>query len=230
MTDLDYVGSDGLGLVAAIRARRVSARAVTEAALARVASRGVAVNAFTDVLADRARADADRVDGALAAGHDPGPLAGVPFAAKNLFDVAGVTTLAGSRINADRPPATHDATAVARLRAAGAVLVGALNMDEYAYGLTTENTHYGPTRNPHDPSRIAGGSSWGSAPAVAAGFRATDARHRHQRLDPRPRRPLRRVRAQADVRTRLTCGRGPARMVVRPRRAPDAPGPGPRRR
>src|SRR4029450_8121417 len=93
MTDLDYVGSDGLGLVAAIRARRVSARAVTEAALARVASRGVAVNAFTAVLADRARGGAGRVDGALAAGDEPGPLAGLPFAAKNLFDIAGVTTL-----------------------------------------------------------------------------------------------------------------------------------------
>ena len=92
----------------------------------------------------------------------------MPFAAKNLFDIAGVTTLAGSKINADNAPATRDATAVARLRTAGAVLVGALNMDEYAYGFSTENTHYGPTRNPHDPSRIAGGSSGGSAAAVAA--------------------------------------------------------------
>jgi AtzE family amidohydrolase len=168
MTDLDYVGSDGLGLAAAIRARWVSARAVTEAALARVASRGVAVNAFTAVLADRARADADRVDGALAAGHDPGPLAGMPFAAKNLFDIAGVTTLAGSRINASRPPATRDAAAVAALRRAGAVLVGALNMDEYAYGFTNENAHHGPVRNPHDPARVAGGSSGGSGAAVGA--------------------------------------------------------------
>src|SRR5262249_25913245 len=99
-----------------------------------------------------------------------GPLAGVPFAVKNLFDVAGVTTLAGSKINADRAPANRDATAVGRLRASGAVLVGALNMDEYAYGFSTENTHYGATRNPHDPSRIAGGSSGGSAAAVAAGL------------------------------------------------------------
>jgi AtzE family amidohydrolase len=170
VSDLDYVGSDGLGLVAAIRARRVSAAAITEAALARAASRGVAVNAFTAVLADQARADAERVDGALAAGREPGPLAGLPFAAKNLFDVAGVTTLAGSRINASRPPARRDAAAVAALRRAGAILIGALNMDEYAYGFTNENAHHGAVRNPHDPARVAGGSSGGSGAAVGAGL------------------------------------------------------------
>src|SRR5439155_757585 len=116
--------------------------------LARIAQRDRTLNAFTAVLHGPALADADAIDRRLAAGEDPGPLAGVPFAAKNLFDVAGLTTLAGSRINADRPPATRDATAVARLRAAGAVLIGALNMDEYAYGFSTENTHYGPTRDP----------------------------------------------------------------------------------
>ena len=94
----------------------------------------------------------------------------MPFAVKNLFDVADVTTLAGSRINRERPPAERDAAAVAALRRAGAVLVGCLNMDEYAFGFTTENAHYGPTHNPHDPTRIAGGSSGGSAAAVAAGL------------------------------------------------------------
>ena len=94
------------------------------------------------------------------------PLAGVPYAVKNLFDVQGLTTLAGSRINRDRPPARRDAVLVARMRAAGADLLGALNMDEYACGFTTENTHYGLTRNPHDPSRTAGGS----AAAVAGGY------------------------------------------------------------
>ena len=84
--------------------------------------------------------------------------------------MAGVTTLAGSIIERDKPPASRDATLVERLGAAGAVLVGALNMDEYAYGFTTENSHYGPTRNPHDPTRVAGGSSGGSAAAVAAGL------------------------------------------------------------
>ena len=170
MSRADYVASDGVGLIAAIRARRVSARSVTEAALAQVATRGAAINAFTTVLAEQARGDADRVDAALAAGGDPGPLAGLPFAVKNLFDVAGITTLAGSKINRDRPPAARDAHAVAALRGAGAVLVGALNMDEYAYGFTGENAHYGPVRNPHDPTRVAGGSSGGSGAAVGAGL------------------------------------------------------------
>ncbi|MDP9045836.1 MAG: AtzE family amidohydrolase, partial [Pseudomonadota bacterium] len=97
------------------------------------------------------------------------PLLGVPFAVKNLFDVAGLTTLAGSKIERGRPAAAHDGPLLVRLAAAGAVLVGALNMDEYAYGFTTENSHEGPCRNPHDLTRIAGGSSGGSAAAVAAG-------------------------------------------------------------
>ena len=170
MTRADYVASDGLGLTAAVRAGRVTARAVTEAALAQIETRGPAVNAFTTALAQQARADADRVDAAIAAGHDAGPLAGLPFAVKDLFDVAGITTLAGSKINRERPPAVRDAAAVAALRRAGAVLVGALNMDEYAYGFTTENSHYGPVRNPHDRTRVAGGSSGGSGAAVGAGL------------------------------------------------------------
>ena len=110
------------------------------------------------------------MDRVVAAGGDAGPLAGVPFAVKNLFDVAGLVTLAGSIINRDHAPAARDAAAVRALGRAGAVLVGALNMDEYAYGFTTQNSHYGPTRNPHDPARLAGGSSGGSAAAVAAGL------------------------------------------------------------
>jgi AtzE family amidohydrolase len=166
----DYLAADGLGLATAVRAGRVSARAVTEAALGRISARGPAVNAFTTVLAEQARADADRVDRAIASGRDGGPLAGLPFAVKDLFDVAGITTLAGSKINRERPPAARDAVAVAALRRAGAVLVGALNMDEYAYGFTTENSHYGPVRNPHDATRVAGGSSGGSGAAVGAGL------------------------------------------------------------
>jgi len=170
MSAVDYVGSDGIGLVSAIRSGRSTAREVTDAALARIATGAAAVNAFTTVLADQARADAAGVDEALGAGREPGALAGMPFAVKNLFDIAGVTTLAGSRINAERPPATRDAAAVAALRRAGAVLVGALNMDEYAYGFTGENSHYGPPRNPHDPTRVPGGSSGGSGAAVGAGL------------------------------------------------------------
>jgi aspartyl-tRNA(Asn)/glutamyl-tRNA(Gln) amidotransferase subunit A len=159
-----------LAIAAAVRARRVSAREITAAALTRIAQRDPALNCFTHVRADEAPAEATRIDERIAAGEDPGPLAGVPFAVKNLFDVEGLTTLAGSRIFAERPPASRDATAVAALRRAGAVLLGALNMDEYAYGFTCENAHYGPTRNPHDPARVPGGSSGGSAAAVAAGF------------------------------------------------------------
>ena len=161
---------DAVATARAVRAGDLSAREVTGAALARIATRTPAINAFTNVLGDEALAAAAAVDMLVGRGRDPGPLAGVPFAVKNLFDVAGMVTLAGSRIHADRPPATRDATAVAALRRAGAILVGALNMDEYAYGFTTENTHYGATRNPRDTSRVAGGSSGGSAAAVAAGM------------------------------------------------------------
>jgi AtzE family amidohydrolase len=157
-------------IAARVRAGDVSAAEVVEAALDRIAVRGVEVNAFTEITAARAMTSSRAVDEAVARGEDPGPLAGVPFAVKNLFDVRGVVTLAGSIIERRRPPAEHDAFTVARLEAAGAVCVGCLNMDEYAYGFTTENSHYGPTRNPHHLARIAGGSSGGSGAAVAAGL------------------------------------------------------------
>ena len=153
-----------------VRGGRVTARAVTEATLSRIARLDGGINAFTAVTADRALAAADAVDADLAAGRPVGPLAGVPFAVKNLFDIAGLPTLAGSKIRRDAPPPARDATLVQRLTAAGAILVGALNMDEFAYGFVTENAHDGPVHNPHDPTRIAGGSSGGSAAAVAAGL------------------------------------------------------------
>jgi len=156
-----------LAIAAAVRARQLRARDVVESALQRIATVDPVVNSFTDVLGERARAEAERVDAAVAAGRNPGPLAGVPFAVKNLFDVAGIRTLAGSKIYRERPIAARDAAAVRALSRAGAVLVGALNMDEYACGFTTENTHYGPTHNPHDLARVAGGSSGGSAAALA---------------------------------------------------------------
>ncbi|MFO0298665.1 MAG: AtzE family amidohydrolase, partial [Pseudomonadota bacterium] len=143
----------------------MSAVANVRAALARIEASDARVNAFTAVLAERALARAEVVD----ARDMGGPLAGLPFAVKNMFDLAGLPTLAGSRIERDAAPAARDAVLVRRLEAAGAVCVGALNMDEYAYGFTTENSHDGPTRNPHDPARISGGSSGGSAAAVAAG-------------------------------------------------------------
>lgn len=153
-----------------VRAGRVTARAVTEATLSRVARLDGGINAFTAVTAERALAAAEAVDADLAAGRPVGPLAGVPFAVKNLFDLEGLPTLAGSKIRRDAAPPAHDATLVRRVAAAGGILIGALNMDEFAYGFVTENAHDGPVHNPHDPTRIAGGSSGGSAAAVAAGL------------------------------------------------------------
>lgn len=138
----------------------------TEAALARIKQHDTVLNSFTEVTADRARAKARAIDADIAAGKSVGPLAGVPFAVKNLFDVAGLPTRAGSKINRDLAPAKRDATLIERLEAAGAVLVGALNMGEYAYDFTGENVHDGPSRNPHDTTRMTGGSSGGSGSAV----------------------------------------------------------------
>ena len=152
-----------------------TAVAELQKSLSRIEKTDGRVNAFTEVLATRSLAKAQQVDSLLetapgvSATDERMSLAGVPFAVKNLFDIEGITTLAGSKIERDKPPAKRDAVLVRRLESAGAVLVGALNMDEYAYGFTTENTHYGPTRNPHDLTRISGGSSGGSAAAVAAG-------------------------------------------------------------
>ena len=148
----------------------MSALSVTEAALARIARRDPVLNSFTDVTADRARARARAVDAAIRAGHQAGPLAGVPFAVKNLFDVRGLATRAGSKINRDLAPSPRDATLVERMEAAGAVLVGALNMGEYAYDFTGENVHDGASRNPHDVTRMTGGSSGGSGGAVGGGL------------------------------------------------------------
>jgi len=161
---------DAATIAQAVRTREVSAREIARDALGRIAASNGAINAFTDITAERALAEADAVDATIAAGGDPGPLCGVPFAAKNLFDLKDVVTLAGSIIEKRRAPAQADAFCVAQLRRAGAVCVGALNMDEYAYGFTTENSHYGPVHNPHDLTRIAGGSSGGSGAAVAAGM------------------------------------------------------------
>jgi AtzE family amidohydrolase len=159
--------ASGTEIAAAVASGRTNATAVITACLDRIARLNPALNAFTTVLADRARAKAAAVD---AAGAKAGPLAGVPFAVKNLIDIAGLPTVAGSKINRDNPPATADAPLIVRLEAAGAILVGALNMGEYAYDFTGENAHDGNCHNPHDPSRMAGGSSSGSGSAVGGGL------------------------------------------------------------
>jgi amidase/aspartyl-tRNA(Asn)/glutamyl-tRNA(Gln) amidotransferase subunit A len=171
MTAGELLLADGATMAAAVRAGQVGAVALAEASLARIAATDGRVNAFTDLVRERALARAAELDARVAAGGDLSalPLLGVPFAVKNLFDIAGLRTLAGSKIERDSSPASADGVLVRRLEAAGAVLVGALNMDEYAYGFTTENSHEGPCRNPHDLNCVAGGSSGGSGAALAAG-------------------------------------------------------------
>ena len=159
----------GLAVVRAIRSGEISAVKALQMAVDRIEATDDQVNAFTGHSFARERTEAAAVDAKRARGETLPLLAGLPYAVKNLFDIAGEVTLAGSTINRSNSPAREDAVLVQRLQAAGAVLVGSLNMDEYAYGFTTENTHYGPCRNPHDRTRIAGGSSGGSGAAVAAG-------------------------------------------------------------
>lgn len=162
------MSQSAIEIAAAVRSGRLSAGAIVEDHLAAlVANQQLA--AVTRLLPDRARAEAARVDAIIAAGGDPGALAGVPFGVKDLFDVAGLPTTAGAAIRANAAPALSDAEAVQRLTQAGAVLVATLNMDEFAYGFATVNAAFGTTRNPHDPARLAGGSSGGSAAVVAAG-------------------------------------------------------------
>ncbi len=154
----------------AVRRKETTAAEVVAAALARIDRHNGVLNAFTDVVAERATLRATALDAAIAKGETVGPLAGVPFAVKNLFDVKGLPTRAGSRINRDLPPAQHDQPLIGKLEAAGAILVGALNMGEYAYDFTGENIHDGPSRNPHDTTRMSGGSSGGSGACVAGGL------------------------------------------------------------
>lgn len=157
-------------IASAIRAREIAASQVVEAALERIASADVRIHAFTAVAADRARAHARRLEATIAAGSEGGPLAGVPFAVKAMIDVAGLVTTAGSALHLRDASAASDAEVVQRLESAGGICVGAVNMDEFGMGGTTENSCFGPTRNPYDLARTPGGSSGGCAAALAAGF------------------------------------------------------------
>jgi len=166
----DFSSSSVADIACAVASGQTSALQVIEATLGRIRGRDHLLNAFTAITAERALLRAHALDAARAGGRPIGPLAGVPFAVKNLFDVEGLPTLAGSKINRDAPPAKRDAALIERLEGAGAVLVGALNMGEYAYDFTGDNIHDGACRNPHDLERMSGGSSSGSAAAVAGGL------------------------------------------------------------
>ena len=156
---------------ALIRARELSPLELTERYLRRIEQRGPTINAYITVTAERARADAIRATEEIAAGTYRGPLHGIPIAHKDLIETAAIRTTAGSKILADWVPDADSAVA-RRLREAGSVLLGKLNTHEFAYGGTTNNPHYGPTRNPWDITRIPGGSSGGSGAAMAAGLAA----------------------------------------------------------
>jgi len=157
-------------LAHALRAGETSAVDLLGQTLGCINGLNGAINAFTDLTADRAKGEALAADKRLKSGLEHTALTGVPYGVKNLFDIRGVTTRAGSRINRDNAPAARDAFGVAALEGAGAVCVGALNMGEYAYDFTGENAHDGDCKNPHDVLRMAGGSSSGPAAAVAAGM------------------------------------------------------------
>ena len=157
-------------IAGAIRSRATTALVVMQGVLGDIERRDPLYTCFTRVFRDEALKAAREIDARIAAGLDAGPLAGVPFAVKDLFDVAGLPTTAGAATRLTAAPAGRDARVVARLKAAGAILVGTLNMDEYAYGFATVNAHFGTTRNPADTTRLAGGSSGGSAASVAAGL------------------------------------------------------------
>ena len=157
-------------LAAEVTAGGLSALELVEATLVRIRARDPLLNSFTALTEERAHNRARALDEARARGKPLGPLAGVPFAVKNLFDIAGLPTIAGSKINREKEPAPRDAAVIERLEHAGAVLVGALNMGEYAYDFTGENIHDGPSHNPHDLKRMTGGSSGGCGGAVAGGL------------------------------------------------------------
>jgi aspartyl-tRNA(Asn)/glutamyl-tRNA(Gln) amidotransferase subunit A len=169
MSNLDLPGLTIARAMQALRTREVSPLELTEAYLARIGALDPRVNAYITVTAERARADARRATDELQAGRARGPLHGIPIALKDLYETAGIRTTAGAKIHADHVPA-EDCTVARRLREAGTILLGKLNTHEYAYGVTTNNPHFGATHNPWSLEHIPGGSSGGSGAAIAAGL------------------------------------------------------------
>ena len=154
--DLWYLSAQEVG--ALFRQREVSALEIVQAMLGRIESLDPQLNAYITVTAEEALETARQRDAELAAGQDRGPLHGIPVAVKDLYDTAGIRTTSGSKILANNVP-SKDATSVAKLRDAGAIIMGKTNLNEFACGVTTENPHYGDTHNPWNPSCIPGGSN-----------------------------------------------------------------------
>lgn len=152
------------------RSGALSPETLTEMFLERIQRENPRLNAFYEIFWDEARSSAATAARELRSGLDRGPLHGIPVAVKDLIDVKGYRTTAGAHPGFHPPAATEDAAVVERLRAAGAVLLGKTALHEWALGVSSNNAHFGPTRNPHDPARIPGGSSGGSAAALAAGL------------------------------------------------------------
>ena len=167
LTDLSVAAAGN-----AIRSHSVSPLELTEAYLARIERLNPRINAYVTVTAERAIADARRATEEIATGSPRSPLHGIPIGLKDLFETSGIRTTAGAKFFADYVPKT-DCTVARRLREAGSVLLGKLNTHEFAYGVTTDNPHFGTTRNPWDLARIPGGSSGGSGAAIAASLAAT---------------------------------------------------------
>jgi aspartyl-tRNA(Asn)/glutamyl-tRNA(Gln) amidotransferase subunit A len=168
--DFDFRTTPLAELTRSVRAKEVSARELTQTALDRIEKFDPTYNAFVAVDAERALAEAGALDDRIAAGADPGPLAGIPLGVKDLQNAIGYTTTYGSALHADDPPATADDPFVARLRAAGCVVVGKTNTPEFGWMGNTTNAIFGPSLNPFDQSRGPGGSSGGAAAALAAGM------------------------------------------------------------
>ncbi len=170
MTTMDFRTTSVSALVRSVRSKEVSARELTQAALERIEALDGTYNAFVALNGSRALEEADAVDTKIASGIDPGALAGIPIGVKDLSNAEGFTTTYGSVLHADDPPATADDPFVARLRAAGCVVVGKTNTPEFGWMGNTTNALFGSSRNPFDPSRGPGGSSGGTAAALAAGM------------------------------------------------------------
>jgi aspartyl-tRNA(Asn)/glutamyl-tRNA(Gln) amidotransferase subunit A len=169
MSDLDLASLSVARAARALRAKELSPLELADAYLRRIAQLNPRVNAYITVTEERAREDARRATDELAAGRARGPLHGIPIAHKDLYETAGIRTTGGAKIHAQHVPSA-DCTVARRLRDAGTVLLGKLNTHEYAYGVTTNNPHFGATRNPWDLARIPAGSSGGSGAAIAAGL------------------------------------------------------------